>query len=255
MSSSAELAAAYAIGNAPMQMFPFPHIFVRDVFPKAYYEEIQRKLPPPDVLTPITKARDVRGPYDDRFVLGLTPEGLTRLPEPYREFWTDLAGWMVGGRFAELVIGKFGQFIEQRFQGMSGVRFTDEALLVEDRTRYALGPHTDTPLKVLSMLFYLPADESQSHLGTSIYVPKDPRFVCEGGPHYPFDRFDRMVTMPFVPNCLFAFLKTANSFHGVEPIKDGDVRRHLLLYDIRLASAPTQAPLAPTSPPNVTFRF
>ncbi len=245
MSSSAELAAAYAIGNAPMQMFPFPHIYVRDVFPREYYDEMRRKLPPADLLAPITEARDVRGPYDERFVLALIPEKVGTLPEPYRAFWAELAGWMIGKRFAQLVLGKFAQFIEQRFQGMSGVQFADEALLVEDRTRYALGPHTDSPRKVISMLFYLPADESQSHLGTSIYVPKDPGFTCPGGPHHAFDRFERMVTMPFVPNSAFAFLKTDNSFHGVEPILEPSVRRHLLLYDIRLASAPVPATAAP----------
>jgi hypothetical protein len=255
MSSSAELTVAYNIGNAPMQMFPYPHIFVRDVFPREYYEEMQRRLPPSELLKPIAEARNVHG-YPERFVLTLAPAELERLPEPYRAFWSELAGWMVGGRFGQLVLGKFGQFVEQRFQGMSGVEFADEALLVEDRTRYSLGPHTDTPLKVLSMLFYLPADESQSHLGTSIYVPKDARFVCEGGPHHPFDRFDRMVGMPFLPNSMFAFLKTANSFHGVEPIREEGVRRHLLLYDIRLARSPVQAPAAAAAAAsNATFTF
>lgn len=250
MSSSAELAAAYAIGNAPMQMFPFPHLYVRDVFPREFYDEMRRKLPPAELLAPITQARDVRGPYDERFVLALTPEKVAALPEPYRAFWGEVAGWMVGKRFAQLVLGKFGQFVEQRFQGMSGVEFADEALLVEDRTRYALGPHTDSPRKVISMLFYLPADESQSHLGTSIYVPKDPGFTCPGGPHHPFERFERMVTMPFLPNSAFAFLKTDNSFHGVEPIRESSVRRHLLLYDIRLAGAP-----APAAASSARFTF
>jgi hypothetical protein len=42
-----------------------------------------------------------------------------------------------------------------------------------------------------------------------------------------------MLTMPYVPNALFAFMKTANSFHGVEPIQEPAVQRDLLLYDIR----------------------
>jgi hypothetical protein len=255
MSSSAELACAYAVGNAPMQVFPFPHIYVRDVFPRDYYEQLRAKLPPAEVLKPITQARNVHGPYDERFVLGLTPEELAKLPDAYRAFWSDVAAWMLGGRFAQLVLGKFAPFIEQRFQGMSDVQFADEALLVEDRTRYALGPHTDTPAKVVSMLFYLPADESQSHLGTSIYVPKDPQFTCGGGPHHAFERFDRMATMPFVPNSVFAFVKTANSFHGVEPIGEDGVRRHLLLYDIRLARAPSQPAPAPPGHPKATFSF
>jgi hypothetical protein len=42
-----------------------------------------------------------------------------------------------------------------------------------------------------------------------------------------------MLTMPYLPNSLFGFLKTQNSFHGVEPVKEVDVQRNLLLYDIR----------------------
>ena len=64
--------------------------------------------------------------------------------------------------------------------------------------------------------------------------------TCPGGPHYPFERFERMATMPFVPNALFAFLKTDNSFHGVEPIDEPGIHRYLLLYDLRLRRSPAQ---------------
>ena len=86
--------------------------------------------------------------------------------------------------------------------------------------------------KVITLLFYLPKDESQRHLGTSIYLPKDREFRCPGGPHYSREGFERIVTMPFLPNSLFVFLKTNNSFHGVEPVQDPDTRRWLLLYDL-----------------------
>jgi hypothetical protein len=40
-------------------------------------------------------------------------------------------------------------------------------------------------------------------------------------------------TAPFRPNSLFGFVKTANSFHGVEPLKENETcRRQLLLYDV-----------------------
>jgi hypothetical protein len=121
-------------------------------------------------------------------------------------------------------------------------------MLVEDVTKYALGPHTDSPKKVITMLFYLPRDLSQSHMGTSIYLPKDPAFRCQGGPHYKFDGFQRLHTMPFVPNSLFVFFKTDNSFHGVEPVTDPDTKRWLLLYDIYVR-LPQNTPL---NPANVT---
>ena len=54
-----------------------------------------------------------------------------------------------------------------------------------------------------------------------------------------------MRTLPYVPNALFAFMKTPNSFHGVEPIEEPEVRRDLLLYDLRLGPPPqAQAPAA-----------
>jgi hypothetical protein len=139
---------------------------------------------------------------------------------------------MVGGRFMQLALTKFAPFISQRFQGQADVRFHDEALLVQDTTHYKLGPHTDAPRKVITFLFYLPGDLSQEHLGTSMYLPKDRDFRCPGGPHHPHAQFDRVWTMPFRPNSLFAFLKTNVSFHGVEPVNDPGIRRWLLLYDI-----------------------
>jgi hypothetical protein len=128
-------------------------------------------------------------------------------------------------------MSKFGQYMTERF-GAGPASLRDEALLVQDITNYKLGPHTDTLRKVITLLFYLPKDTSQAHLGTSIYRPKDPAFRCPGGPHHPHDQFERLETMPFLPNSLFAFFKTDNSFHGVEPVADPDTRRWLLLYDL-----------------------
>ncbi len=92
--------------------------------------------------------------------------------------------------------------------------------------------------KLISLLFYCPDDDSRKHLGTSIYTPIDPDFRCAGGPHYPHERFTKVATMEYRPNALFAFFKTDNSFHGVDPIRDADVLRDLMLYDIRVTTGP-----------------
>ena len=47
-----------------------------------------------------------------------------------------------------------------------------------------------------------------------------------------------------VPNTLFAFVKTSNSFHGVEPIQGEDIRRDVMRYDIRLKTLPQPAKAA-----------
>jgi hypothetical protein len=247
MYSSAELHTSYQIANAPVRGFPYPHCFVRDVFSADFYEEIQRNLPDPAVMIPILEARQVQG-YNERFVLELHKgEHLAALPDAKRKFWQDVAAWMVGGksglgRLGSLMMNKFQPFVQNRLKNTTGIKFYDEAYLVEDVTNYKLGPHSDAEKKVITMLFYLPKDESQSHLGTSIYIPRDLNFRCPGGPHYPFEWFERMATMPFLPNSLFTFVKGDNSFHGVEPVRDANTRRWLLLFDVFMEQVETQRP-------------
>jgi hypothetical protein len=201
----------YRLANAPLQLYPFPHFFARDVFPADYYAQIQRHLPPASALKSLEEARGAQG-YPDRFVMPLGGD----LPESLSD--------------AQLEI-------------------TDELLLVRDRSRYSLGPHTDKPAKVISVLFYLPADERLARHGTSIYLPKEEGFTADGGAHLPFEGFERLATMPFVPNSVFAFAKTSASFHGVEPIAEEGVERNLLLYDLRFR--PAQG--APAAAPQVRF--
>jgi hypothetical protein len=160
------------------------------------------------------------------------------------------------------MVAKFGVYLQQRFQDLQAQRFFDEALIVRDRTQYSLGPHTDATNKVLSFLFYLPPDASMAHLGTSLYVPRDPRFTCPGGPHHGFELFRRVHTMEYLPNTLFAFMKTPDSFHGVEPITQPDVQRDLLLYDIKVAqpqqgvqAQPPGAAAASGDAPRIKFSF
>ena len=242
MSSGADLHVLYRIANAPIRQFPYPHIYVRDVFPSDYYWALREHIPPDSQFLTLTSLNRVAEGYpDSRQVIPFTPERLGHLPEPYRGFWNRQASWMLDGSFGQAVLPKFIQGLQQRFGDLSAYHFYDEALLVKDTSTYSLGPHTDNLKKVASFLFYLPGDDSMGHLGTTIYAPKDPEFRSIGGDHYGFEHFVPMMTLPFLPNSLFAFLKTDNSFHGVEPIADAGVRRDLLLYDIKVSNPPELA--------------
>lgn len=255
MSSSAELYLAYKIANAPLNMFPYPHFYVENVFPPEFYAEIQAHLPDSQAMLPIEAVRPVRG-YNERFVMELGGKNVETLPAEKKAFWGEFMRWLRGARFGEGIISKFQPLMVQRFGVNPNLEFYDDVLLVEDITRYSLGPHTDAAHKVITMLFYLPKDESQKHLGTSIYVPRDPSFRCPGGPHHPHEDFERVLTMPFMPNALFAFFKTDNSFHGVEPLTDPDTRRWLLLYDIYVKEVqPQPAKPQPAGEAEVKFSF
>jgi len=233
MSSFVEQYTLYQIANAPLRKYPYPHYLVHDVFEPELYRQLLEHLLPPELMQPIKQVRPVgKGYSDERFVFTLGPQEIAALPARYCAFWEDLSGWLLGMPFLSSLFRKFAPYIEQRF-GDQDPGFYNEAMLVDDRVRYSLGPHSDAPSKVITLLFYLPADAARPHLGTSIYVPRNPEFRCAGGPHYPYEVFKRVMTMPYLPNTLFAFFKTDNSFHGVEPVRDENYRRHLLFYDVK----------------------
>jgi len=234
MFSNAETQLIYRVANAPILMYPFPHILVHDVFPDSFYHEMRVHLPPPAAYKSLKAMGRVGSAYpEERVVIPLTPPEVAALDEPYRSFWDQTARWLLGGSFGTILLRKFSPLLAQRFDNLASMEFDHEALIIQDRTNYKLGPHTDTPAKVLSLLFYLPPDDSKSHLGTSIYLPRDPSFTCDGSSHYRFEGFHRLLTMPYVRNTLFAFMKTPNAFHGVEPVMDPNIERALLLYDIK----------------------
>lgn len=242
----------YTIANAPLRTYPFPHLYVDSIFPPDYYAELRRNWPnASQFVTLESTGRVPKGAYPERFFMPLSNEAVGKLPEESQAFWTEFATWMlVSDRLLGAVLDKFEPFVRARFdQPLEDVEFSHEVLVVRDHSNYKLGPHTDAPHRVLSLLFYCPDDLAYSHLGTSLYTPIDPAFRCAGGPHYPHDWFRRVATMEYKPNTLFAFLKTDQSFHGVEPIRDADVLRDLILYDIRTNATATQPEQQPGKQP------
>jgi len=188
---------------------PFKWLYLENVFPTDFYSELRARLPAD--YTPIADSRGVHG-YPQRFTAA-----------PTDPFWTSLFARLRNGRLKRQLCDIFGVGNPDLLK--------DECLLIRDIAGYHIGPHTDSPAKVITVLFYLPPDESLTGAGTSIYEPLKPGFTCEGGPHYPASDFRIVETMAFKPNSAFAFLKSNNSFHGVEPCTG---TRDVLLYDIRV---------------------
>lgn len=241
MYSGVEEHVIYQIANAPIREYPYAHIYVESVFPPDFYRELRKNWPTAANLVSLeSTGRVPKGAYPERFIMPLRKAEVNALPEQSREFWTRFAEWLIAGhRFMQILIEKFDPFVQRRFGASLGnVGFSAESLVVRDHTNYKIGPHTDAPHRLMSLLFYCPDDDSMRHLGTSIYTPLDPEFRCQGGPHYPHKLFRKVATMEYKPNTLFAFFKTDRSFHGVDPIADADVLRDLLLYDIRVETAP-----------------
>ena len=242
--STAEEHVLYQIANAPMREYPYAHLYVNEVFPEDFYAQLRAHWPSASSLTCLgDTGRVPKGAYPERFILPFSQAEIMKLDESRRPFWLAFGDWLLNHRFMEAVIDKFQAHVHARFgDDMYRNNYSSESLIVRDLTNYSIGPHTDAPHRLLSMLFYCPDDDSRRHLGTSIYAPVDPDFRCDGGPHYPHHRFRKIRTMEYRRNSLFAFIKNDHSFHGVDPIGDQNIERDVLLYDIRVERPATPAP-------------
>ena len=253
MTFDAEEFALYQIGNAPVLRYPFAHFFIQPIFPEEYFKTLRAQLPPTEWMSPMAetgvikvvdgvKKKVVSQAYPGRYSADLANIEERAEAAGLPHFWGDLGRWLMSDRLRQLLLNKFHPDIAQRF-GADAVLGTEiDARLVRDFTNYAIGPHTDAPRKLVSLLFYLPADSALSHLGTSIFAHQDPSYRCEGKRHHGFDGFKKIASMPYVSNSLFVFFKTDYSFHGLDQIQDAGVQRDLILYNIYVQSVGRQRP-------------
>jgi len=234
MSFDVEQYLHYKIANARFLGHPFPHFYIEEVFPPQWYAELAARLPDQSYYVRLDETGSVsKGAYPERFVCNLSDAVRAELemdgePGP----WSDLRPIFEGSQFAHRLLSGFNDAVVARFGQDSELEFETDCRLVRDFSNYAISPHTDSPQKVVSLLFYMPRDESMAALGTSIYVPVDPTFRCEGRKHHAFDRFKKVMTARYLPNSLFGFFKTDQAFHGVERIEQPRVQRDSVLYNI-----------------------
>ena len=208
---------------------PYPHFYVQDLFPDDYYAQMLANKPGRDEVVCINDTGRTTG-FDTRFVLHLD-DGLMQIQSDDKQrFWAQHRSWFYGEDLMVELIKRFRNELARR--GVTQLNVKPEAMFMRDTSGYEIGPHTDSPRRLLSMMVYLPDDSEHAHLGTSIYVPEDGRFTCRGTHHYKGDGFRKVYTAPYLPNSGFGFFKTENSFHGVERM-DEDYQRDSLVYVIK----------------------
>ena len=105
-----------------------------------------------------------------------------------------------------------------------------------DLTNYNLGAHTDSKEKFMTFLFYLPKDESNKNIGTSLYkLKKNSNNNISFNNHYSKEEtkelFEEKKLAEFLPNSVLIFPRTDYSYHGVSSIKVGSYERNLLLLN------------------------
>lgn len=224
----------YQIGNAPIRTYPFPHFAADNVFSSTFYDELIASFPSGPAFTPISDTGRLTTAGDPhRSIIEFKEPNASSLPAECRALWAPLVDFVMSDGFSLFLLNRFDSNLRERFENrLQDVRFGADLQIVHDEAHYQLDPHTDHPRKVVVLLFYMARDEADIDLGTSFYVPNDPRLRCEGTARHDRNAFTRAVTFPYRPNSVVAFFKSGCSFHGVEHIQRVTGARYLMQLSV-----------------------
>jgi hypothetical protein len=213
--------AKYQIANSPVLGYPFPHQAVGGVFPADYYAQLQANFPEERHFRPLIENYPQRGTIELH-----APGALDGLDAAKREFWAWFLRGFGSRDFMAFVLERYEPLLAHRFR----LSVKPQMYLFRDTGGYGIGPHTDTTKKVVTMLFYLPEDDSQRHAGTSIVVPNNPGYQHRHTGHEAWDDYRAARTVEFLPNTLVSFVVTDRSLHAVRPTPPGTVRKSLQMF-------------------------
>ena len=211
--------AIYQLRNNPVLSYPYPHAFVREIFPADYYRDLIAHLPRDEAYV---SSANGRYPERGRLMLaGQEGDELIRLTGPTRDFWNDFRDNFLTPSLWGALIDVFAPELSSRLRRDCWLH----AFLSRDRGGYAISPHTDTSKKLISVLFYLPTSGAVATCGTSIVVTDKPEHQKFDVPHSGnWDGFTIARTVPFEANSIFAFLVNDKSLHAVKPTPAGTAR-------------------------------
>ena len=214
-----------AVAAARLRKRTFPHAALEGAFSPDLYAEMLRRLPADEHYVPDRSERyRLADGRSARSLAHLGPAGLASLAEADRGFWAEISSALVSKELRASVFGLLGK------RPVAGFPLPS---LVRDRPGYWIEPHPDSPAKLVTVQFYLPAGPGQERLGTSLYRlrPWDlGNLLAKRTPLVEFHRF------PFLPGRGYAFSVGLVSWHGVERIPEGSgVRDSILLIYYRKA--------------------
>ena len=211
--------------EAEVSLDPYPHYCLEKIFPDDYYQELLTKLPTSNAYENLYEVTTLKlDHFRHRDQRDMNAGWTDTLPAEQKGFWDGFDSWFLGGELAQAVLQTFAGQMDAKFGAQGNwPEVSVESQLIRHRAGYFLGPHSDLFTKLVVLMVYLAPDESATPLGTSLYRPKDPNFTCPNSTHYPFSDFVKVKTAPYKPNSLLAFFRSDVSFHGLEPLSEGDV--------------------------------
>jgi hypothetical protein len=204
------------LDSVPLEREPFCHIYIESIIPPSLYRQMLLSLPPKELYTPLNLRRWARADgTSTRDQLYLSPENLAKLSPELTNLWGTVAHALSDEALKRAMFAKLAPDLADRFHvaedRVPDISCVRDVLLVRDTEDYLIKPHPDGLNKIVTLQFYLPADDSQLDLGTSLFTRHRGLLGA---------RFEEVKRFPFKPNSAYAFAvsesDTRTSWHGRE---------------------------------------
>ncbi len=216
------------INNTRLESSPFDHVVLTNAFPDEIYETMLTMLPTNNYYRELKHSDAMMADGQSaRLQFPLNRANIARLPNPQRDYWDQVLTALGSKEVTDAWRVKFKSAIETvTSKPISAVKFRPHYTLFRDLKGYKISIHPDSPRKAITTQYYLPDDESQTHLGT-LFHEKD----TDGN-------YRVAHTMLFAPNTGYAFAVTPTSYHSVKPMSASDKPRNSLMVIINYDRGP-----------------
>jgi hypothetical protein len=215
---------------------PYPHLIFQKFFAGDIYKKLIAGWPDIDRYVDLNGAR-TRKQYTlwDRRVEAGDPERTA--------LWRTVSDALSAPEIEAALRERLKKGLEMRSKGSGEgwpVPMYPQPVLYADFDGYAIKPHPDTRRKVLTVLIYMPEDESQRDLGTTVY-----KISPMGVFAWKSYGLVEEKTAPFLPNTGFAFVVIhpahnllRASWHGRETISLGNAKPRMTIVNTYYAKPP-----------------
>jgi hypothetical protein len=189
---------------------PFHHIVFDEFFPADVYRQLIETMPDAADYRPMSgrsRYSNTAGATPTRVKIDLFPEHIRHLPPARREVWDRVGRALCTSVLRQAFVRRLAPGLECRF----GPDYAKERLfpipvLTRDIARYHIAPHTDTRWKGITVLVYLPPDDSTAHIGTVLHARAADGTLVRAGQGR------------FAPNTGLAFAVGDDSWHSVDKV-------------------------------------
>jgi hypothetical protein len=217
------------IEATPVETAPVEHLYLEHVFPSDEYQRLLDHLPETRRYRELTH-REAMQPdgSSSRRKFYLLPEHIMWLPGGQRAYWRGLSRVLRSREVQEAFKSKFRVALEQRFGcSIDKLSFYPVPMLLRDLGGYRIGIHGDALRKAITVQFYLPRDEAQSHMGTVFHEGRNGEAAL------------RTKRLAFVPAAGYAFpVIRHKSWHSVPQTAASDGERNSLMLTYYVQQGP-----------------